>query len=95
MRFNLSEEELVRLFVNPFTSGRQFMFCGRLLNPSKVHKAFIFSSLETADKLVLPNREEVANHPDKMFVMNYILRGKVKGVQICTERFLPQNEKIV
>ncbi len=92
MRFNITEEELARLFVNPFIAGRPFMFCGRIVNPEKVQKAIIFSSMESADKLVLPNREEVANHPDKRFVMNYILRGKVKGVQVCTQKFIPQNE---
>lgn len=93
MRFNLSEEELVRTFISLYTAGKLFWFCGRLLKPTKVAKAIIFSSQETADKLVLPNREEVANHPDKKFVMNYILRGKVKAIQVCTEKFLPAASK--
>ena len=88
MWFNFSEEELVRLFVTPYMAGKSFLFRGRLLNPAKVQKAHIFWSAETADKLVLPNREEVANHPDKKFVMDYILRGKLKTVQLCTEKFL-------
>ncbi len=88
VRFNLPAEELVRTFVTPYTEGKVFWFCGRLLKPAKVEKAIIFCSNETADKLVLPNREEVANHPDKKFVMDYILRGKVKGVQVCTEKFV-------
>ncbi len=89
VRFNLSEEELVRLFVTPFGAGQPFWFCGRLLSPAKVAKAIIFCSSEPADRLVLPNREEVASYKDKKFVMDYILRGKVKGVQVCTEKFLP------
>jgi hypothetical protein len=88
IRFNLSEEELVRTFVTPYASGNPFWFCGRLLSRSKVAKAIIFWSYESADKLVLPNREEVAGHKDKKFVVDYILRGKVKGVQVCTEKFL-------
>ncbi len=93
IRFNLSPEELVRTFATPFTAGKPFLFCNRLLNPTKIHKAIIFCSQEEADKLVLPNREEVANHPDKKFVLDYILRGKVKGVQVCTEKFLSSLEK--
>ncbi len=89
MRFNLTEEEVGRLFVKPYTAGKPFLFCGRLFNPSKVQKVHIFWSQEPADKLVLPNREEVANHPDKKFVMDYILRGKLKTVHLCTEKFLP------
>jgi len=41
----------------------------------------------------LPNREEVANHKDKKFVMEYILRGKVKGVQVYTDKFLTPTQK--
>ena len=93
IRFNLTQEELVRLFVQPFTARKAFMFCGRLLNPSKIQRAIIFTSEESAEKLVLPNREEVANHPDKKFVMGYILKGKVKGVQVCTEKFVPADKK--
>ena len=93
MRFNLTQEELDRTFVTPYIGGKLFWFCGKLLNPQKVAKAIIFWSYESADKLVLPNREEVANHPDKKFVMDYILRGKVKGVQVCTEKFLAPEEK--
>jgi hypothetical protein len=93
VRFNLPAEELVRTFVTPYTEGKPFWFCGKLLNPSKVERVVIFWSIEDCGKLVLPNREEVANHPDKKFVMDYILRGKVKGVQVCTEKFLPPTEK--
>jgi hypothetical protein len=88
IRFNLTEEEVGRLFVKPYLTGKSFIFCGRMVNPSKVQTVFIFNSQEDATKLVLPNREEVANHPDKKFVVDYIKRGKVKGVQICTENFL-------
>jgi hypothetical protein len=93
IRFNLIQEELIRLFVTPFSAGKPFMFCGRLLNPTKVQHVIIFTSAESADTLVLPNREEVANHPDKKFVMSYICRGKVKDVQVCTDRFLPLSKK--
>jgi hypothetical protein len=93
IRFNLIQEELIRLFVTPFSAGKSFMFCGRLLNPAKVQQVIIFTSAESADTLVLPNREEVANHPDKKFVMSYVCRGKVKGVQVCTEKFLPPSKK--
>jgi hypothetical protein len=93
IRFNLSPEELARTFAKPYAASKPFLFCNRLLNPTKVSRAIIFCSQEEADKLVLPNREEVANHPDKKFVMDYILRGKVKGVQVCTEKFLPAPEK--
>jgi hypothetical protein len=88
IRFNLTQEEIVRLFVNPFLAGKPFVFCGRVLNPNKIQEVFIFSSQDEASKLVLPNREEVANHPDKKFVVDYIKRGKVKTVQVCTEKFL-------
>jgi hypothetical protein len=93
IRFNFTEEELVRLFVKPFTAGTPFIFCGRLLNPAKISNVVIFSSQEDASKLVLPNREEVANHPDKKFVIGYMLRGKLKTVQVCTDKYLPNSQK--
>ena len=83
----------MRTFVTPFTASKPFWFCGRLLNPAKVERTVIFCSDEEASKLVLPNREEVAGHKDKKFVMDYILRGKVKGVHVCTEKFLVAPEK--
>ncbi len=89
MRFNLTEEEVHRLIITPYKAGKPFMFCGRLITPTKIQTFFIFSSQEDASKLVLPNREEIANHPDKKFVVDYIKRGKVKTVQACTEKFLP------
>jgi predicted nucleotide-binding protein len=41
IRFNVSEEELVRTFVTPFTAGQPFWFMGRLLSPLKVAKYVI------------------------------------------------------
>ncbi len=93
MRFNVPEEELHRTFVLPFSEGKPFWFLGRLLYPSKVDKAIIFWSYEDGGTLVLPNREMVANHKDKKFVMEKICMGKVKGVQVCTEKFLPIKDK--
>lgn len=89
IRFNLTEEELVRTFVLPFTEGKPFWFCGKLLNQKKVEKAIIFWSYEEGGTLALPNREMVAGHPNKEFVMEKICLGKVKGTRVCTERFLP------
>jgi hypothetical protein len=88
IRFNLHEEELVRTFINPYTGGKPFLFCGKLLNPAKVDKVIIFWSYEDGGTLVLPNREMVAGHPNKKFAMERICAGKVKGVAVCTERFL-------
>jgi hypothetical protein len=93
MRFNVSEEELQRTFVLPFSEGKPFWFLGRLLIPSKVDKAIIFWSYEDGGTLVLPNREMVACHKDKKFAMEKICAGKVKGVQVCTEKFLKTKDK--
>ncbi len=89
IRFNLSHEELIRTFVTPFTAGKPFWFLGKLLDSAKVLNVTIFWSYEDAGTLVLPNREMVAGHPNKKFVMEKIAAGKVKGVLICTEKFLP------
>jgi hypothetical protein len=89
-RLNFSEEELVRTFAWPYQAGKPFWFCGKLLIPSKVNKAIIFWSYEDGANLVLPNREMLAGHPNKKFVMEKILAGRVKGVQVCTEKFLSQ-----
>ncbi len=91
MRFNFSEEELVRTFVSPLKAGKAFFLCGKLLIPAKVVKVVIFWSYEEGGALVLPNREMVAGHPDKKFVIEKISLGKVKGVAVCTEKFLPAN----
>ncbi len=91
-RFNLTEEELNRTFTTPFQAGKPFLFCGRIHAPAAVNRAVIFRSYEDGGKLVLPNREMVAGHPDKKFVIEKILAGKVKGVFACTERFLPSKK---
>jgi hypothetical protein len=88
IKFNLTKEELVRIIATPYNAGNPFWFCGKLVNPKNVAHAVIFWSNEDCSKLVLPNREEIANHPDKKFVIDYILRGKVKTVHVCTDEFL-------
>ena len=93
VRFNVSHEELDRTFATPFNAGQPFWFMGRLLNPLKVTKAVIFWSYETADKLKLPNRENLVVAKDKKGVIESIVKGKVKGAYICTEKFLPLKEK--
>jgi predicted nucleotide-binding protein len=93
IRFNAPEEELVRTFVTPFNESQPFWFKGRLLNPAKVQKVILFWSYEDGSKLVLPNREEIVSHKDAKFVMENICAGKVKNVQICTEKFLTPPEK--
>ncbi len=93
IRFNVSEEELVRTFVTPFTAGQPFWFMGRLLSPLKAAKVVIFWSYENADKLVLPNQETIATCKDKKFVMDSIGKGKVKGAYLYTEKFLTPTDK--
>jgi predicted nucleotide-binding protein len=93
IRFNLSEEELVRTFVIPFNAGKPFWLGGKLLSPSKVERAVIFWSSEDCNKLFLPNGEGVASCKDKKCAAENICLGKVKGVHICTEKFLALNEK--
>ena len=66
---------------------------GKLLNPQKVNKAVIFWSYETADKLTLPNQENLVAAKDKKYLLESILKGKVKGAYLCTEKFLSSTEK--
>jgi len=93
IRFNLSEEELVRIFVLPYVEGKPFWFCGKLLTPVKVDKVIIFWSYEDGGTLVLPNREMITGHPNKKFAIEKVCIGKVKGASVCTERFLPTKQK--
>jgi len=93
IRFNLSEEELVRTFVTPYKAGKPFWFCGKLLYPAKVDKVVIFWGMQDGSTLVLPNREMVAGHPNKKFVVEKICMGRVKGVSVCTEKFLALADK--
>ncbi len=93
IRFNLSEEELDRTFLTPYKAGKPFWYCGRLLEPAKVDKVIIFWSYEEGGTIVLPNREMVAGHPNKKFVMEKICMGRVKGVSVCTDKFLPAERK--
>ena len=88
MRFNLSVEELDRTFLTPLKANKPFWFIGKLLNPSKVRKVIVFWSYEDGGALVLPNREMVAGNKNRKYVMEKICSGKVKGVTVCTERFL-------
>ena len=93
IRFNVPQEELVRTFSSPFTMGQPFWFLGKLLNPNKVIKAVIFWSYQTADKLTLPNQENLVAAKDKKYLIENILKGKVKGAYLCTEKFLSPTEK--
>jgi predicted nucleotide-binding protein len=93
VRFNVSQEELNRTFATPFAAGQPFWFMGRLLNPVKVTKAVLFWSYETADKLKLLNQENLVAVKDKKYLIESIIKGKVKGVYVCTEKFLPATEK--
>jgi len=93
VRFNVSQEELNRTFATPFAAGQSFWFMGRLLNPVKVTKAVLFWSYETADKLKLPNKENLVAVKDKKYLIENIIKGRVKGVYVCTEKFLPPTEK--
>jgi predicted nucleotide-binding protein len=93
IRFNVPQEELVRTFSSPFTMGKPFWFLGKLLNPNKVLKAIIFWSYQTADKLTLPNQENLVAAKDKKCVIENILKGKVKGAYLSTEKFLFPSEK--
>ena len=93
IRFNVPQEELVRTFSSPFTIGQPFWFLGKLLNPNKVIKAVIFWSYLTADKLILPNQENLVGAKDKKYVLENILKSKVKGAYLSTEKFLSPTEK--
>lgn len=93
VRFNLSKAELIGVFQEPFANGEPFWFIGRLLNPVKVVKVVIFWSYETADKLRLPNNESLVATKDKKYLIDNILKGKVKGVYVCTEEFVALTQK--
>jgi hypothetical protein len=73
--------------------GQPFWFLGKLLNPNKVTKVVIFWSYQTADKLKLPNQENLVAAKDKKYLIENILKGKVKGAYLCTEKFLSTTEK--
>jgi predicted nucleotide-binding protein len=73
--------------------GQPFWFMGRLLNPHKVIKAVIFWSYQTAEKLTLPNQENLVAAKDKKYLIENIIKGKVKGTYLCTEKFLSPTEK--
>ncbi len=88
----MSPEELDRTFLTPYKDRKPFWFSGRLLNPAKVQRVIIFWSYEDGGSLVLPNREMVAGNPNKKYVIDKILAGKVKGATVCTEKFLHNKE---
>jgi predicted nucleotide-binding protein len=95
IRFNVPQEELVRTFSSPFTMGQPFWFLGRLLKPNKVIKAAIFWSYQTADKLTLPNQDNLVTAKDKKYVLENLLKGKVKGAYLSTEKFLFPTQKTI
>jgi predicted nucleotide-binding protein len=92
-RFNVSRAELIGAFQEPFANGEPFWFMGRLLNPIKVVKIVIFWSHQTADKLYLPNNESLIAAKDKKYLIDNVLKGKVKGVYLCTEEFVDVTQK--
>jgi predicted nucleotide-binding protein len=92
-RFNISHAELKGTFQESFVKGEHFWFVGRLLNPIKVSKIVIFWSHQTADQLHLPNNESLIAAKDKKYLIDNILKGKVKGVYLCTEEFVVVAQK--
>ncbi len=92
-RFNVSRAELIGAFQEAFANGEPFWFMGRLLNPIKVTKIVIFWSYQTADQLRLPNLESLVAAKDRKYVIDNILKGKVKGAYICTEEFVAVPQK--
>jgi len=93
-RFNITQEELVRTFSEPFSAGKPFWFLGRLLNPIKVTKTILFWSYESANMLCLPNQENIVAAKDKKYVAECIEKGKVKGAYLCTEKFLTKPQAV-
>src|ERR1700690_2819928 len=92
-RFNVSHAELKGAFQESFANGEPFWFMGRLLNPIKVAKIVIFWSHQTADQLHLPNNESLIAAKDKKYLIDNVLKGKVKGVYLCTEEFVAVPQK--
>ena len=92
-RFNVSHAELIGKIQEPFANGEPFWFMGRLLNPIKVAKIVIFWSYQTADQLHLPNHESLIAAKDKKYLIDNVLKGKVKGVYLCTEEFVAVTQK--
>lgn len=92
-RFNLSQAELIGAIQEPFANCQPFWFMGRLLNPIKVSKIVIFWSYQPADQLHLPNNESLIVAKDKKYLIDSILKGKVKGVYLCTEQFVTVTPK--
>ena len=88
VRFNLSNAEVVGAFQEPFTNGEPFWFIGRLLNPIKVVNVVIFWSYQAADKLRLPNNDSIVTTKDKKYIIDNLLKGKIKGAYVCTEQFV-------
>jgi len=93
VRFNLSYAELISAFSEPFANGENFWFLGHLLQPVKVAKVIVFWSYEPAENLRLPNRETLIAAKDKKYLIDNVLKGKIIGVYLCTEKFvnMPQN----
>ena len=92
-RFNVSHAELIGKIQEPFANGEPFWFMGRLLNPIKVAKIVIFWSYQTADQLHLLNHESLIAAKDKKYLIGNVLKGKVKGVYLCTEEFVAVTQK--
>jgi predicted nucleotide-binding protein len=93
VRFNLSWADVVTSFQEPFIHGESFWFLGRLLNPVKVVKIVIFWSYQTADRLRLPNHENLVAVKDKAYLIDCILKGNVKGAYVSTEEFIAVTPK--
>ena len=92
-RFNVSLADLIGGFQEPFANGEPFWFMGHLLYPIKVAKIVIFWSHQTADQLHLPNYESLIAAKDKKYLIDNIVKGKVKGVYLCTEEFVSVTRK--
>jgi predicted nucleotide-binding protein len=65
---------------------------GRLLTYQS-RQSSTFWSYKTADKLALPNQENLLVAKNKKYLIECIVKGKVKGAYVCTEKFLPSTEK--
>lgn len=88
LEYDLAQNDLRKIIVDPYLKGRKFMVLGVTLRPSEINQILIFRSRKRLGKLILPNGKAIRDENNVSFIVDCLLNDKVKGVYACTPDFI-------
>jgi len=93
-------EEKVRTITDVIIKGKPFSLEGKMIHPSNIFLFSIFRSKKPTAKLILPNKQTIADYKASVCkpvgcckirsIGKSFIQGKVKGVVNCTQEFISE-----